>query len=221
MSLQDIFAYMNPIAINFVIICAATITNFKTVASAIFYITGFGIVGIAMVGCCFVFCYFITHDTTIRNRRYTSVSVCFIFLQLNSCMTTFSRTNTFSCFFVINVRQRTFLSVNITTYGTCFGLSASMRCSTQRYISIGRRAKIVLYVCCTTKVLRFVKDKNVKMKDEEYLYWWMRVHQSTLKDYNKRDVDFYRSKEIHIDKERAKRAFFNTVYILINTLFER
>lgn len=63
----------------------------------------------------------------------------------------------------------------------------------------------------TTKVLRFVKDKNVKMKDEEYLYWWMRVHQSTLKDYNKRDVDFYRSKEIHIDKERAKRAFFNTV----------
>lgn len=63
----------------------------------------------------------------------------------------------------------------------------------------------------TTKVLRFVKDKSVKMSEEEYLNWWNRVHQSTLDDYNKRDVDFYRLKEMRIDKERAKRTLLNAV----------
>ncbi len=69
------------------------------------------------------------------------------------------------------------------------------------------RSEICNYLTSTS--LCFVDKKGTK--DEKLMYWWRRINQCQIEDYDKRIIDMWRSHEHHADIEKTKRRICSTV----------
>ena len=69
------------------------------------------------------------------------------------------------------------------------------------------RGEICNYL--TTDSLSFVDNKGTKQ--EKLSYWWQRINQCYIDDYNKRIVDLWREHEHHADVEKTKRRLCGSV----------
>ena len=69
------------------------------------------------------------------------------------------------------------------------------------------RSEICNYLTGTS--LCFVDKKGTK--DEKYMYWWRRINECYIEEYDKRIIDLWRSHEHHADMEKTKRRICGTV----------
>lgn len=69
------------------------------------------------------------------------------------------------------------------------------------------RSEICNYL--TTETLSFVDDKG--KKDEKLCYWWKRINQCQIDEYEKRIINLWREHEQHSDIERSKRRVYGSV----------
>jgi len=69
------------------------------------------------------------------------------------------------------------------------------------------RAEICNYLTGTS--LCFVDKKGTK--DEKFMYWWRRIHECQIEEYDKRIIDLWRTHEHHADLEKTKRRACGTV----------
>lgn len=69
------------------------------------------------------------------------------------------------------------------------------------------RSEICDYLTGTS--LCFVDNKGTK--NEKYSYWWRRIHECYIEEYDKRIVDLWRTHEHHADIEKTKRRICGTV----------
>jgi len=69
------------------------------------------------------------------------------------------------------------------------------------------RSEICNYLTGTS--LCFVDKKGTK--DEKYMYWWRRIHECYIEEYDKRIIDLWRTHEHHADIEKTKRRICGTV----------
>lgn len=72
---------------------------------------------------------------------------------------------------------------------------------------IANRSEICNYLTGTS--LCFVDKKGTK--DEKLMYWWRRIHECYIEEYEKRIIDLWRSHEHHADMEKTKRRVCGTV----------
>ena len=61
----------------------------------------------------------------------------------------------------------------------------------------------------TSVSLSFVDNRGAK--NEKMSFWWKRIHQSFIEEYDRRVIDLWRSYEIHTDIEKTKRRVCGTV----------
>ena len=69
------------------------------------------------------------------------------------------------------------------------------------------RSEICNYL--TTSSLCFVDKKGTK--DEKLSYWWRRINECYIEEYDKRIIDLWREHEHHADIEKTKRRICGTV----------
>ncbi len=69
------------------------------------------------------------------------------------------------------------------------------------------RSQICNYL--TSKTLRFVENKN--KKNEEFSYWWKRINQCQIEEYDKRIIDLWRSYEQYSSLTKSARKFCGDV----------
>ena len=72
---------------------------------------------------------------------------------------------------------------------------------------LGQRADICNYL--TTTTLSFVDKKGTK--EEKLMYFWRRINECYIEEYDKRIIDLWRSHEHHADIEKTKRKVYGTV----------
>ena len=64
----------------------------------------------------------------------------------------------------------------------------------------------------TTKTLCFVNDKD--LESESVCAWWKKINSCLKSECKKIDGEYYRSREVGLDKKRAERNFLNSVAYL-------
>ena len=69
------------------------------------------------------------------------------------------------------------------------------------------RSEICNYL--TTNSLCFVDNKGTK--NEKFSYWWKRINECYIEEYDKRIIDLWRDHEHHADIEKTKRRVCGTV----------
>lgn len=69
------------------------------------------------------------------------------------------------------------------------------------------RSEICNYL--TSESLSFVDDKG--KKTEKFCYWWKRINQCQIEEYEKRIIDLWRTHEQHSDIEKSKRRVYGSV----------
>ena len=69
------------------------------------------------------------------------------------------------------------------------------------------RSEICNYLTSTS--LCFVDNKGTK--DEKLSYWWKRINECYIEEYDKRIIDLWRDHEHHADIEKTKRRICGSV----------
>ena len=69
------------------------------------------------------------------------------------------------------------------------------------------RSEICNYLTSTT--LSFVENKG--KKEEKFCYFWQRIHDCYIEEYDRRIIDLWRSYERNVDLEKTKRRICGTV----------